>query len=249
MAVKDFSVEERLVSLLNVQKIDSKIDEINKLRGELPMEVKDLEDEIEGLRTRSNLVLTEIEGINDFIKQKEDEKAEAADLLKRYEKQQSDVKNSREFEAINKELEMQDLNMKACDRHIKDAKEDIIGLENKLEVANEKLANKEDVLAAKRIELEKIIAENEKEEQVLLDKVVSAKEHVEPRLLMAYEKLRTNFKNGIAVASIDRNSCGGCFNTIPPQRQAEIRMRKKVIVCEHCSRVLIDSELYYGTEQ
>lgn len=248
MAVKDFSVEERLVSLIKVQKIESKIDDINKLRGELPMEVKDLEDEIEGLRTRKTTVMHEVKGIEDFISQKIQLQKDAADFLKKYEKQQGNVKNSREFEAINKEIELQELEIKACDKHIRDANEDIAELMNKISDVDERLGAKEEVLATKQVELDKIIAETQKEEAVLLEKANAAKASVEPRLLIAYERIRKSYKNGLSVVSLDRNSCGGCFNVIPPQRQADIKARKKVTVCEHCGRVLTDIELFESVE-
>ena len=248
MAVKDFSVEERLVSLIKVQKIESKIDDINKLRGELPMEVKDLEDEIEGIRTRKTTVMHEVKGIEDFISQKIQLQKDAADFLKKYEKQQGNVKNSREFEAINKEIELQELEIKACDKHIRDANEDIAELMNKISDVDERLGAKEEVLATKQVELDKIIAETQKEEAVLLEKANAAKASVEPRLLIAYERIRKRYKNGLSVVSLDRNSCGGCFNVIPPQRQADIKARKKVTVCEHCGRVLTDVELFESVE-
>jgi uncharacterized protein len=247
-ATKDFSVEERLISLVKVQKIDSKIDEINKLRGELPMEVKDLEDEIEGLNTRKIGLDEEINGINQFITDMKELQRTSGELLKKYEKQQGNVKNSREFEAINKEIELQDLEIKACDKKIRDANNDIKGIELKIEDTNVKLEAKQDVLKGKQIELEKIIAETEKEEAGLLSESNTAKQHVEARLLTAYERIRKNYRNGLSVVSVDRNSCGGCFNIIPPQRQAEIRLRKKIIVCEHCGRVLVDAELYHGEQ-
>ena len=244
MAVKDFSVEERLISLIKVQKIESKIDDLNKLRGELPMEVKDLEDEIEGMRTRKNAVLSEIASIEQFIQSKLDLQKDSAELLKKYDKQQGNVKNSREFEAINKEIELAELEIRACDKHIKDANEDIADQQQKATEIDERLGAKEEVLATKQVELDKIIAETEKDEAVLITKATTAKETVEPRLLIAYERLRANYKNGLSVVSVDRNSCGGCFNMIPPQRQADIKARKKITVSEHCGRVLADAELY-----
>jgi uncharacterized protein len=245
-AQKDFSVEERLMTLIAVQKIESKIDEINKLRGELPEEVKDLEDEIEGLRTRVGVIEGEINGINEFVAGQKHIQTTAADLLGKYEKQQGNVKNSREFEAVNKEIEMQELEIKASDKKIRDAAYDISGLEVKIKDAQDKLASKEDVLGGKKVELEKIIAETEKEEAVLRADSVKAKTLVDVRLLTAFERIRVNYSNGLAVVSVDRNSCGGCFNVIPPQRQAEIKLRKKIIACEHCGRVLVDAELFHN---
>lgn len=241
--VKDFSVEEKLSAVLTLQKIDSKIDEIKTLKGELPMEVKDLEDEIAGLNTRLQNLTTEDENINNFIAAKQEAKKEAQALIKKYEKQQDNVKNNREFEAINKEMEMQELEVKLSEKHIKDAQaelKDRIGLRTKTE---EKIGVVEDSLKIKKAELEKIIKDTEKEETQLASKSNDAKNKVDERLLSAYERIRGSYKNGLAVVPIVRDSCGGCFNVIPPQRQSEIRQRKKIIVCEHCGRILVDNDL------
>lgn len=241
--IKEFSVEEKLVAVLTLQKIDSKIDEIKTLQGELPMEVKDLEDEIEGLQTRVNNIDAEIDSINSFIKQKTDAKKEAQELIKKYEKQQENVKNSREFEAINKELEMQELEVKLNDKHIKDANYELKDRGNAKDNTLAKMGDVEERLKEKKAELDKIINETGKEEQILIEKSAEAKEKVDPRLLTAYERIRTSYRNGLAVVPIMRDSCGGCFNVIPPQRQSEIRQHKKIIVCEHCGRVLVDTDL------
>jgi uncharacterized protein len=241
--VKDFSVEEKLIAVLTLQKIDSKIDEIQTLKGELPMEVKDLEDEIEGLQTRINNIDAEIDSINKFIAQKSDAKKEAQALIKKYEKQQDNVKNNREFEAINKEMEMQELEVKLNEKHIKDAHLELKEREAQKEKTEGKINELQEALKVKKAELEKIIAETEKEEKHLADKSDAAKEKVDGRLLTAYERIRKSYKNGLAVVPIMRDSCGGCFNIIPPQRQSEIRQRKKIIVCEHCGRVVVDTDL------
>lgn len=241
--VKDFSVEEKLIAVLTLQKIDSKIDEIKTLKGELPMEVKDLEDEVEGLNTRLQNIDAEINSINSFVDTKTEGKKEAQALIKKYEKQQDNVKNNREFEAINKEIEMQELEVKLNEKHIKDAGFELKERANQRIKAEEKIADVEGALKVKRAELEKIIADTEKEEKELSKKSDAAKEKVDARLLAAYERIRNNYRNGLAVVPILRDSCGGCFNVIPPQRQSEIRQRKKIVVCEHCGRVLVDSEL------
>jgi hypothetical protein len=242
-AVKEFSVQEKLFSLINLKKIDSKIDEINKLRGELPMEVKDLEDEIAGLQTRINNIDNEIEVINQDITRKQNAQVEARELLKKYEKQQNNVKNSREFEAINKEIELQELEIRACEKKIKDANAEKGEQESSKDAIKAMIAEKEEVLKLKQGELQKIIAETEKEESTLLVKREKAALDVEPRLLLSYNKIRTSYRNGLAVVPVERDSCGGCFNVIPPQRQSDIRLRKKMIVCEHCGRIMIDGEL------
>ena len=241
--VKDFSVEEKLIAVLTLQKIDSKIDEIKTLKGELPMEVKDLEDEIEGLQTRIQNIDGDINTINAFIETKNAGKKESQALIKKYEKQQDNVKNNREFEAINKEIEMQELEVKLNEKHIKDANIEQKDRMNQRIKTEEKIAEVQETLKTKKAELEKIIADTEKEEKVLSTKSNAAKEKVDPRLLSAYERIRHSYRNGLAVVPILRDSCGGCFNVIPPQRQSEIRQRKKIIVCEHCGRVLVDVDL------
>ncbi len=241
--VKDFSVEEKLIAVLSLQKIDSKIDEIHTLKGELPMEVKDLEDEIAGLQTRINNIDTEIATINTFIDNKTEAKKEAEALIKKYEKQQDNVKNNREFEAINKEMEMQELEVRLNDKHIKDATFDLRDRTNMRIKTQEKITDVEESLKVKRTELEKITIETDKEEKILSEKSAEAKEKVDPRLLTAYERIRKSYRNGLAVVPVMRDSCGGCFNVIPPQRQSEIRQHKKIIVCEHCGRIVVDNDL------
>ena len=242
-SVKDFSVEEKLVSLVTLQKIDSKLDEIRILKGELPMEVADLEDEITGLFSRKTRVEEEINGINEFIENKKKAIKEAEELIAKYEKQSTNVKNSREFEAINKEIEMQQLEVKLAEKHIKDANEEIQEKARKLESANKAIANKDAVLNTKKGELEKIIGETEKEENHYLDISNDARTNVDGRLLTSYERIRKNYRNGLAVVPVLRDACGGCFNAVPPQRQSEIKQCKKIIVCENCGRILVDSEL------
>lgn len=241
--VKDFSVEEKLSAVLTLQKIDSKIDEIKTLKGELPMEVKDLEDEVEGLQTRIQNIDSEINSINSFIEAKTNAKKEAQALIKKYEKQQDNVKNNREFEAINKETEMQELEVKLNDKHIKDANFELKDSQAARLKTEDKIKELEETLKVKKSELEKIIAETEKEEKALSTKSEAAKEKVDARLLIAYERIRKSYRNGLAVVPIMRDSCGGCFNVIPPQRQSEIRQHKKIIVCEHCGRVLVDTDM------
>ncbi len=241
--LKDFSVEEKLSAVLSLQKIDSKIDEIKTLKGELPMEVKDLEDEIEGLKTRLGNIDSEIASINALIESRNNAKKDAQALIKKYEKQQDNVKNNREFEAINKEMEMQELEVKLNEKHIKDATFDQKDKMNVRLKTEERIASVEESLAIKRQELEKISADTEKEESVLVEKSNEAKTKVDPRLLTAYMRIRESYRNGLAVVPILRDSCGGCFNVIPHQRQSEIRQHKKVIVCEHCGRIVVDSDL------
>ena len=241
--VKEYSVEEKLSSLLSLQKIESKLDEIHVLKGELPMEVADLEDEIQGLHARQMRIEEEINGITEFIEQKKNAIKEAQALEKKYEKDSENVKNNREFEAINKEIEMQQLEVKLCEKHIRDANEEIAEKAQALERAKKAIASKEGVLNSKKGELEKIIATTEKEETHFNKLAESAKAHVDPRLLTSYEKIRNNYRNGLAVVPVERDACGGCFYSIPPQKQSEIKQRKKIMVCENCGRILVDADL------
>ena len=242
-AVKEFSVEEKLSSLVRLQKIDCKLDEVQILKGELPMEVKDLEDEIEGLHARQTRVEEEINGIQEFIEQKKEGIKEAKALITKYEKQSDNVKNNREFEAINKEIEMQQLEEKLCEKHIKDATDEIGEKARQLEIAKKAVSTKETNLNAKKSELEKIISETEKEEKHYNKDAANARSHVDERLLTSYDRIRKNYRNGLAVVPVERDSCGGCFHAIPPQKQSEIKLRKKVMVCENCGRILVDADL------
>ena len=246
--VKEFSVEEKLTSLVNLQKIESKLDELHILKGELPMEVSDLEDEIQGLHARRTRIEEEINGVTEFIEQKKEGIKEAQALVKKYEKQSENVKNNREFEAINKEIEMQQLEVKLCEKHIKDANDEIAEKAELLEKAKKGIAAKEGVLNNKKSELEKIIATNEKEEKHFNKLAGEAREHVDARLLMSYEKIRKSYRNGLAVVAVERDACGGCFNAIPPQKQSEIKQHKKVMICENCGRILVDADLHAAVE-
>lgn len=246
--VKEFSVEEKLSSLVNLQKIESKLDELHILKGELPMEVADLEDEITGLHARQTRIEEEINGVTEFIEQRKNAIKEAEAMIKKYEKQSSNVKNNREFEAINKEIEMQQLEMKLAEKHIKDATEEIAEKAVALEKAKKNIAVKEGVLSTKKGELEKIIAANEKEEKHFNKLAAEAKNHVDARLLASYEKIRKSYRNGLAVVPVERDACGGCFNAIPPQKQSEIKQHKKVMICENCGRILVDESLHGAVE-
>ena len=241
--VKDFSVEEKLSSVVKLQKIDSKLDNLQVLKGELPIEVSDLEDEIEGLHARQNRIEEEINGMQQFIEQKKIAIKEAQDLVKKYEKQSDNVKNNREFEAINKEMEMQTLEVKLSEKHIKDATEDLAEKARQLEGAKKAISVKEGNLKGKKGELEKIIEETDKEEKHYKKMQEAARSAVDERLLTSYDRIRNNYRNGLAVVPIERDSCGGCFNAIPPQKQSEVKQRKKIIVCENCGRILVDDDL------
>lgn len=246
--VKDYSVEEKLSALVKLQKIDSKLDEINILKGELPMEVSDLEDEIQGLHSRKNRIEEEINGISEFIESKKQAIKDAEALVTKYEKQSEAVKNNREFEAINKEIEMQQLEGKLAEKHIRDANEELAEKVKMLDAAKKQIAAKEGVLNHKKSELEKIIADTEKEETHFKEVSEKARGGMDERLLFSYDRIRTSYRNGLAVVPVVRDACGGCFNAIPPQKQSEIRQRKKIMVCENCGRILVDDDLNNAVE-
>ena len=237
------TVEQKLKALYELQNIHTKIDKIRQVRGELPMEVADLEDEVAGLETRIQKIKAELDDTEDAIVNRKNMIKEAQALIKKYEKQLEDVKNNREYDALTKEVEIQNLEIQVCEKKIKEHGFEIA---SKTEIYDQALANLEarkGDLDLKRGELETITAETEKEEQALLKKADKAETQIEERLLTAYHRLRSNAVNGLAVVTIDRDSCSGCFNQIPPQRQLDIRQRKKVIVCEHCGRILVDEAL------
>ncbi len=246
--VKDFSVEEKLVSLIKLQKLDSKLDQIHILKGELPMEVRDLEDDVTGLNNRRNRVEEEINGISDYINQKKNIIKESEALVQKYEKQSENVKNSREFEAISKEIEMQQLEGKLAEKHIRDANIELAEKAKALDEVKKKVDDKNAVLDSKKEELGKIIAETEKEETAVQKQIDKAREDIDERLLFSYDRIRNNYRNGLAVVAVERDACGGCYNAIPPQKQSEIKQRKKIIVCENCGRILTDEELTESVE-
>ena len=246
--VKDYSVEEKLSSIIQLQKVDSKLDGIQILKGELPIEVSDLEDEIAGLNARQNRIEEEVNGMQQFIEEKKNIIKESQDLIKKYEKQSDNVKNNREFEAISKEVEMQTLEVKLAEKHIKDATEELGEKGKQLELAKKAITAKETNLKGKKGELEKIIAETDKEEKHYKKLEEAARNSVDERLLLSYDRIRNNYRNGLAVVPVERDSCGGCFNAIPPQKQSEIKQRKKIIVCENCGRILVDDDLENSVE-
>jgi len=207
------------------------------------MEVSDLEDEITGLNARQTRIEEEINGISEFIEGKKSMVKDSEALIAKYEKQSENVKNNREFEAINKEIEDQQLEIKLCEKHIRDANEELTEKIKALDLAKKAVASKEGVLNHKKSELEKIIADTEKEETGLNKNSADARGHIDERLMYSYDRIRNSYRNGLAVVAVDRDACGGCFNSIPPQRQSEIRLHKKIIVCENCGRILVDANL------
>jgi hypothetical protein len=239
----DLAVEKRLIALYTLQAVDSEIDKIKIIRGELPQAIQDLEDEIAGLETRINNFNTEISETNLKIAKEKNEIAEYTEMIKKYQKQQENVRNNREFGAIDKEIEYKDLQIQLCNRHLKEYTARISEIQQHITAANQMLENRRKDLEMKKNELDDIISETEKDEKRLLSKSAEQEQYIEPRYLSAYKRIRQAARNGLAVVTIDRDSCGGCFSKIPPQRQTEIKMHKKVIVCEHCGRILVDDNI------
>lgn len=247
-ATKDFTVSEKLTALVKLQKLSTKLDQIHVLKGELPIEVSDLEDEVIGLNNRKTRIEEEINGITDFIEQKKEVISSSAELIKKYESQSENVKNNREFEAINSEIEMQQLEGKLAEKHIRDANNELSDKVRVLEELKKKIAAKDSVKNEKKGELDKIIAETDKEEKALNTEIEEQRTSMNERLLYSFDRIRNNYRNGLAVVPVERDACGGCYNAIPPQVQSEIRQRKKVMVCENCGRILIDDELNDSVE-
>jgi len=237
------TIEDRLKALYNLQLTDSAIDAIKTLRGELPLEVQDLEDEVEGLETRIVNLREEIKEMEQAVAKKNIEIADAGTLIAKYTEQQNNVRNNREFDSLSKEIEYQNLEIELCNKKIKefafliDEKKVVLGESDSL------LDERKKDLESKKGELDAIIADTQKEEENLLKKSEAFQVQVEKRLLTAYQRIRENARNGLAVVTIQRDACGGCFNQIPPQRQLDIRTRKKIIVCEYCGRILVDEDI------
>ena len=247
-AAKEITVEDQLKNLYKLQQIHSEIDQIQTLKGELPMEVQDLEDEIAGLETRVSKLKSEEDGLKDQIGKLKTTKKEAEALVNKYEKQQNNVKNNREYDALTKEIELQNLEMQLCDKKVRDADVEIEMKMAYTEESSKSVEEKKNNLVAKKVELEKIIGETDEKEKKLGNKAKRAAKDIEDRLITAFNRIRTTYNNRLGVAIIERDSCGGCFAVIPPQRQLEIKQRKKVIVCEHCGRILIDPNIENPSE-
>ena len=239
----DIIVENRLVALYTLQSVDTKIDKIRIVRGELPLEVQDLEDEIAGLNTRISNYQSEISVAEKAVSEHRNAIAEHKELIKKYEKQQENVRNNREFESLNKEIEFQNLEIQLCERKIKENNAKIKEKHQHIEIAKNTLELRQNDLMAKKDELEEITKETALEEIELLKKSEEQGQYIEERYLTAYKRIRNAARNGLAVVVVDRDACGGCFNKIPHQRQMEIKMHKKVIVCEHCGRILVDQDI------
>lgn len=240
---EEITIEQKLLSLYNLQQICSKIDDIRMIRGELPEEIRDNEDECEGKRTRIAKLEEDIKNLKVAISNEETKKSDSLATIKKYEEQQNNVRNNREYDTLSKEIEYQNLEIQVADKHKIKYETDIAEKEEKIAETRVKLQELEEVLAQKKAELEVIIADTEKEEAELLEKAENLKVKVDDRLLTAFERIRKNAHNGLAIVKIERDACGGCFSKIPPQRQLDIALHKKIIVCEACGRIFIDDKL------
>ena len=240
---QDYTVEEKLKSLYQLQVIFSEIDRIKTLRGELPLEVQDLEDEVAGLRTRIGNISGSIEEIKGEEAKRRNKIEEAKAMIAKYTEDQNNVRNNREYDLLAKEIEFQTLEVEFCEKKLRQYAGDLKAKADEVERTNTLLEERLAALEDKRNELEEIVAETKEEEEKLREHAKVLEATIEPRLLQSFKRIRKNTRNGLGVVYVQRDACGGCFNKIPPQRQLDIRMRKKVIVCEYCGRIMIDPEL------
>jgi predicted nucleic acid-binding Zn-ribbon protein len=240
--VQDIPIEDKLKALYELQQVHSEIDKINILRGELPLEVQDLEDEIAGLHTRIKNFHDEIHKLEQAISNKKNEIVNSQNLIKKYQEQQNNVRNNREFESLAKEIEFQTLEIELSEKRIREFIAQNAETQEAIDTAKQLAGEREIDLKNKKSELTEITSDTEKEEQQLRKKAADIERKIEPRLINAYKRIRSNARNGLAVVTVQRDACGGCFANIPPQRQLDIRSRKKVIVCEYCGRILVDNQ-------
>ena len=240
---QEFTVEQKLKTLYQLQTTLSKIDEIKTLRGELPLEVQDLEDEIAGLNTRIERIKSEIAELKSSIATKKVEIEMAKASVAKYKDQQENVRNNREYDFLSKEIEFQTLEIELCEKRIREFTEQEQAKSKEVDNCANELEEREKDLEVKKNELDEIISETKQEEEKLRDKAKDLETKIESRLLQSFKRIRKNSRNGLGIVYVQRDACGGCFNKIPPQRQLDIRSRKKVIVCEYCGRIMIDPEL------
>ncbi len=239
----DLAVENRLIALYRLQQIVSEIDKIRIIRGELPLEVQDLEDETEGLKTRIGKFAEEINSCTALIEERTQKIKDADALIAKYSDQQNNVRNNREYESLAKEIEFQELEKQLCEKRIREHKASIENYKLEIEKYNTIFEEKLKDLELKKSELDEIIKETEEKERVLNEKAEENEKLIDERYLTAFHRIRSNARNGLAVVTVDRDACGGCFNKIPHQRQMDIRMHKKIIVCEYCGRILVDQSI------
>jgi predicted nucleic acid-binding Zn-ribbon protein len=247
-AETELTIEEKLRALYSLQLVDSEIDKIRTLRGELPLEVQDLEDEVAGLETRIGNLKSEVTELEKSIVGKNNEITASQALIKKYEEQQNNVRNNREYDSLSKEIEFQTLEIELCNKKIREFTAQVAEKKEVMAEAQTSLEERRHDLESKKSELEDITRDTQKEEEQLADKSTDLQTRIEERLLTAYKRIRSNARNGLAVVPVKRDACGGCFNQIPPQRQLDIRSRKKIIVCEYCGRILVDDEIVGETK-
>ncbi len=240
---QSLSVEQRLKSLYELQTLLSEIDRIKTIRGELPLEVKDLEDNIEGLHTRVDNYRQEIDELNKKTAAEKAKISEAQSAIEKYKTQLDNVRNNREFDLLSKEIEFQTLEIELSEKHINEYARVIDAKKREIEATEETLVDRNHILQEKRAELEEIVSETRQDEERIREQVKEIEPLIDVRTLAAFKRIRKNARNGLGVVYIQRNACGGCFNRIPPQKQMEIKMHKKIIVCEYCGRIMIDPEL------
>lgn len=248
-AEKDYTVEEKLSTLYQLQTMMTDIDRIKTLRGELPLEVQDLEDEIAGLETRLENYKSEVKNYDAAIAEQKQKITESTGLVEKYKSQLDNVRNNREFDNLSKEIEYQGLEVEFSEKKIRELGEASAAKKEEIDQLSEKLEARKKNLEDKKGELDGIIAETKQEEEKLREKAKKLETAIEPRLLAAFKRIRKAARNGLAVVRIEREACGGCFNRIPPQRRLDIKSHKKIIVCEYCGRILIDAELAGVTEE
>ena len=237
------TVEQRLKSLYQLQTILSEIDRIKQIRGELPVEVKDLEDEIAGLNTRINNHTRDIEELQQNLAAEKEKIAHADSLIARYKEQLDNVRNNREVDLLTKEIEFQTLEIQLCEKHINEAQRVIENKQTEIAQTEDILSDREHTLAEKKEELSEIVSETREQEESLREQAKALEPNIDERTLSAFKRIRKNARNGLGIVEVERNACGGCFNRMPPQKQAEIKMHKKIMVCEYCGRIMIDPEL------
>ncbi len=236
----ELTIEKKLIALYNLQQVHSQIDKINIVRGELPLEVQDLEDEIAGLETRVDNYIQDTLSLERGVSDRKNAIKDHQAMIKKYEDQQMNVRNNREYDTLTKQIEEQNLDIQLCEKRIREYTMNLEAKKMEIENLQKLLQDRKNDIEIKRSELTDIIAETEKEESELVKLSEDGKKYIEERLLTAYSRIRKNARNGLAVVQIERDACGGCFNKIPPQHQLDIRMHKKIIVCEYCGRILVD---------
>ena len=240
---EEITVEQKLMALYSLQQIDSHIDKIRIVRGELPLEVQDLEDEVAGLETRISNYKEETDSLKKQISEKENAMKESDTMIKKYTKQQLNVRNNREYDSLSKEIEFQTLEIQLSEKRIKEFAFKLETIKEEIKSSKADLKERVGDLDVKKSELNDIVADTEKEESDLVKRSNENEALIEDRLITAYQRIRKNARNGLAVVQIERDACGGCFNKIPPQHQLDIRMHKKIIVCEYCGRILVDEDI------